>query len=65
MSKSRLKDALDEIRLCRNNMSKQDFLQAVYQLTQDNNVLVPLIELGSVCTTNRIPINAKRGDKNA
>lgn len=65
MTESRLKDALEEIRLCRNNMSKEDFLRAVYWYAQDNNILVPLIELGSVCTTNRIQINIKRGDKNA
>lgn len=64
MSESRLKDALEEIRLCRNNMSKEDFLRAVYWFTRDNNVLVPLIELGSVCTVKRIEINAKRGEQN-
>lgn len=40
----RLREALQEIRLCRNNMSKEDFDSIVTDETVDNNVAFPLIE---------------------
>ena len=40
----RLREALQEIRLCRNNMSKEKFDSIVTDETADNNVAFPLIE---------------------
>lgn len=40
----RLRAALQEIRLCRNNMSKEEFMSTVTDETTDNNVGFPLIE---------------------
>lgn len=40
----RLREALQEIRLCRNNMAKEEFKSIVKDETADNNVAFPLIE---------------------
>jgi hypothetical protein len=44
MMEQRLREALQEIRLCRNNMSKEEFKSIVTDETVDNNVAFPLIE---------------------
>jgi hypothetical protein len=46
----RLRAALQEIRLCRNNMSKEEFVATVTDETVDNNVGVPLIEAAAATT---------------
>jgi hypothetical protein len=40
----RLRKALQEIRLCRNNMTKEEFRSTVTDETIDNNVAFPLVE---------------------
>jgi hypothetical protein len=44
MMEQMLREALQEIRLCRNNMSKEEFDLIVTDETADNNVAFPLIE---------------------
>jgi hypothetical protein len=44
MMEKRLRAALQEIRLCRNNMPKEEFMSTVTDETIDNNVAFPLIE---------------------
>jgi len=56
--KQELFSALQHIRHCRNNMSKQDFLESVWEATNDSNVAIPLLEAASVCNMNRIKQNA-------
>lgn len=53
-------DALQQIRTCRNNMTKEDFFSVLYEVTTDNNILVPLMELSTVCTTDRLIKNVNR-----
>ena len=50
--------ALEKIRHCRNNMSKDDFLDTVREATNDNNVAFPLLEAASICSLGRIRKNA-------
>ena len=47
MMEQRLRKALQEIRLCRNNMSKEEFNSTVTDETADNNVAFPSIEAAS------------------
>jgi len=56
--KEELTMALETIRRCRNNMSKQEFLESVRKATDDNNVAFPLLEAASVCSMDRIRQNA-------
>jgi hypothetical protein len=46
----RLRAALQEIRLCRNNMPKEEFVTTVTNETVDNNVGFPLIEAAFATT---------------
>lgn len=57
--KQELMMALETIRLCRNNMSKKEFLDSIREATNDNNVAFPLLEAASVCSMNRIKQNAE------
>ena len=57
--KRKLADALQQIRWCRNNMNKADFLDTVREITNDNNVMVPLLEIASVCSVERMLRNVK------
>jgi hypothetical protein len=52
--KSILENALQDIRRARNNMSKDEFLKTVHDLTNDANVAVPLMEAASVCSIERL-----------
>ncbi len=58
--KQQLVDALQQIRYCRNNMSKEDFFITVNETVSDNNVLVPLLEISSVCTYERLQYNVAK-----
>jgi len=51
--------ALETIRLCRNNMSKQEFLDSIREVTNDNNIAFPLLEAASVCSMDRIRQNVE------
>jgi hypothetical protein len=53
-------DALQQIRHCRNNMNKDEFRRVIDKTIDDNNVLVPLIELLNQCTMQRLIDNVKR-----
>jgi hypothetical protein len=55
-------DALQQIRLCRNNMSRNEFHCVIDNTIKDNNVLLPLIELSTHCTMQRVKENVK-GEK--
>lgn len=55
----KLIDALQQIRFCRNNMSKDEFRRVIDRTIDDNNVLVPLIELANQCTMQRLKDNIK------
>jgi hypothetical protein len=44
MMEQRLRKALQEIRLCRNNMSKEEFTATITDETMDNNIGFPLME---------------------
>lgn len=52
-------DALQQIRHCRNNMTKNEFHRIINKAINDNNVLIPLIELSTHCTMQRLKENAK------
>jgi hypothetical protein len=52
-------DALQQIRHCRNNMTKAEFNRVIDNTINDNNVLLPLIELSTHCTMQRLKENAK------
>jgi hypothetical protein len=52
--KTILENALQDIRRARNNMSKDEFLKTVHDLTNDANVAVPLMEAASVCSIERL-----------
>jgi hypothetical protein len=57
--KQELTKALETIRLCRNNMSKQEFLDSIREVTNDNNIAFPLLEAASVCSMDRIRQNVE------
>jgi hypothetical protein len=57
--KQELMMALEIIRLCRNNMSKQEFLDSIREVTNDNNIAFPLLEAASVCSMDRIRQNVE------
>lgn len=60
--KQKLEQALQDIRTCRNNMSKEEFLLAVNDITKDANVAVPLMQAASVCSMQRLQKNAERNE---
>lgn len=57
--KQKLEQALQDLRECRNNMSKEEFLDIVYFATADPNVAIVLMEAASVCTLQRLQKNAE------
>lgn len=57
--KQNLIDALQQIRHCRNNMTKEEFFNTVNEEISDNNVLVPLLELSTLCTHERLQRNVE------
>lgn len=40
-------------------MDKADYLDTVREITNDNNVMVPLLEIASVCSVERMLHNVK------
>jgi hypothetical protein len=56
-------DALQQIRHCRNNMTRNEFHRVIDNNIDDNNVLLPLIELSTHCTMQRLNENAKKVKK--
>lgn len=60
--KQKLEQALQDIRECRNNMPKEEFLRVVYNITEDANVAVPLMQAASVCSMQRLQKNAERNE---
>lgn len=60
--KQKLEQALQDIRVCRNNMLKEEFLRAVNDITENANVAVPLMEAASVCSMHRLRKNAERNE---
>ena len=52
-------NALQQIRFCRNNMTKNDFFRIIDKTVTDNNVLIPLVELLALCTIQRVLENVE------
>ena len=57
--KQKLEQALQDLRECRNNMSKEEFLRTVTDITEDANVAIVLMEAASVCSMHRLRKNAE------
>ena len=57
--KEKIEQALHDLRVCRNNMSKEEFLDIVYFTTVDANVAIVLMEAASVCSMHRLRKNAE------
>lgn len=55
--KQNLIDALQQIRHCRNNMTKEEFFNTINEELSDNNVLIPLLEVSTLCTQERLQRN--------
>lgn len=60
--KQKLEQALQDLRECRNNMAKEEFLHAVNDITEDANIAVPLMQAASVCSMHRLRKNAERNE---
>lgn len=57
--KQKLEQALQDLRECRNNITKEEFLDIVYFATVDANVAIVLMEAASVCSMHRLQKNAE------
>ena len=54
---SKVHEALQLLRLARNNMSKEDFLSAVHDVTNDNNVAAVLMLAATQVSLQRMKEN--------